>query len=198
MAPPEPLPSPLYHTPASRALQQALRAGRVRRLWRPVQAPAVQRPEGRLRGGWLALEVGSLHCCRLRPGPASVSLLLAPASTIQTTHGCRIPVHPMSFRLSLMARPHGPAPTIAQVAICTPGRMIDLIKMKACTMKRVTYLVRRASAIRRVGPVQRVASGGPSGCPPLLPALASPLHALPAERAASWRQSHRLHLRHLA
>ncbi|KAL4424909.1 hypothetical protein ABPG77_009638 [Micractinium sp. CCAP 211/92] len=28
-----------------------------------------------------------------------------------------------------------------EVAICTPGRMIDLIKMKACTMKRVTYLV---------------------------------------------------------
>lgn len=97
-----------------------------------------------------------------------------------------------------MARPPGPAPTTVQVAICTPGRMIDLIKMKACTMKRVTYLVRRASAIRRVGSVQRVASGGPSGCPPLLPALAPPLHALPAERAASWRQSHRLHLRHLA
>ena len=29
----------------------------------------------------------------------------------------------------------------AQVAVCTPGRMIDLIKMKACTCKRVTYLV---------------------------------------------------------
>lgn len=29
----------------------------------------------------------------------------------------------------------------SQVAICTPGRMIDLIKIKACTMKRVTYLV---------------------------------------------------------
>lgn len=28
-----------------------------------------------------------------------------------------------------------------EVAVCTPGRMIDLIKMKACTMKRVTYLV---------------------------------------------------------
>ena len=28
-----------------------------------------------------------------------------------------------------------------QVAVCTPGRMIDLIKMKACTCKRVTYLV---------------------------------------------------------
>ncbi len=25
--------------------------------------------------------------------------------------------------------------------MCTPGRMIDLIKMKACTCKRVTYLV---------------------------------------------------------
>ena len=29
----------------------------------------------------------------------------------------------------------------AQVAVCTPGQMIDLIKMKACTCKRVTYLV---------------------------------------------------------
>ena len=28
-----------------------------------------------------------------------------------------------------------------QVAVCTPGRMIDLIKMKACTCRRVTYLV---------------------------------------------------------
>lgn len=28
-----------------------------------------------------------------------------------------------------------------QVAVCTPGRMIDLIKMKACNMLRVTYLV---------------------------------------------------------
>lgn len=27
------------------------------------------------------------------------------------------------------------------MAVCTPGRMIDLIKMKACTCKRVTYLV---------------------------------------------------------
>ena len=30
---------------------------------------------------------------------------------------------------------------ILQVAVCTPGRMIDLIKMKACNMLRVTYLV---------------------------------------------------------
>ncbi|PRW59097.1 DEAD-box ATP-dependent RNA helicase 24 [Chlorella sorokiniana] len=28
-----------------------------------------------------------------------------------------------------------------EVAVCTPGRMIDLVKMKACTMKRATYLV---------------------------------------------------------
>lgn len=28
-----------------------------------------------------------------------------------------------------------------QVAVCTPGRMIDLIKMKACTMRRATFLV---------------------------------------------------------
>lgn len=27
------------------------------------------------------------------------------------------------------------------VAVCTPGRMIDLIRSKACTMKRVTYVV---------------------------------------------------------
>lgn len=32
-------------------------------------------------------------------------------------------------------------PVPLQVAVCTPGRMIDLIKMKACTMKRATYLV---------------------------------------------------------
>lgn len=25
--------------------------------------------------------------------------------------------------------------------MCTPGRMIDLLKMKACTMRRATYLV---------------------------------------------------------
>lgn len=29
----------------------------------------------------------------------------------------------------------------SEIAVCTPGRMIDLIKMKACTMARVTYLV---------------------------------------------------------
>ena len=28
-----------------------------------------------------------------------------------------------------------------EIAVVTPGRLIDLIKMKACTMKRVTYLV---------------------------------------------------------
>ena len=25
--------------------------------------------------------------------------------------------------------------------VCTPGRLIDLLKMKACTMRRATYLV---------------------------------------------------------
>lgn len=30
---------------------------------------------------------------------------------------------------------------VPQVAVCTPGRMIDLIKMKACNMLRATYLV---------------------------------------------------------
>lgn len=30
----------------------------------------------------------------------------------------------------------------AEVAVCTPGRMIDLVKMKACSLQRVTYLVR--------------------------------------------------------
>ncbi len=29
----------------------------------------------------------------------------------------------------------------SEVAVCTPGRMIDLVKMKACSMARVTYLV---------------------------------------------------------
>jgi hypothetical protein len=29
----------------------------------------------------------------------------------------------------------------ADVAVCTPGRMIDLIKMKACGTKRITYVV---------------------------------------------------------
>ena len=28
-----------------------------------------------------------------------------------------------------------------QAAVCTPGRLIDLITMKACTMAHVTYLV---------------------------------------------------------
>ncbi len=27
------------------------------------------------------------------------------------------------------------------MVVCTPGRLIDLIKMKACTMRRATYLV---------------------------------------------------------
>ena len=31
--------------------------------------------------------------------------------------------------------------TLLQVAVCTPGRMIDLIKMKACTMRRTTFVV---------------------------------------------------------
>eukprot|EP00803_Ostreobium_quekettii_P011161 evm.model.scf_1154EXC.1 EVM.evm.TU.scf_1154EXC.1 scf_1154EXC:4363-16719(-) len=29
----------------------------------------------------------------------------------------------------------------SEVVVCTPGRIIDLIKMKACTMRRTTYLV---------------------------------------------------------
>ena len=33
------------------------------------------------------------------------------------------------------------SPLAVQVAVCTPGRMIDLIKMKACTMRRATFLV---------------------------------------------------------
>ena len=28
-----------------------------------------------------------------------------------------------------------------QVVVCTPGRLIDLIKMKACSLRRTTYLV---------------------------------------------------------
>ena len=31
--------------------------------------------------------------------------------------------------------------TMLQAAVCTPGRLIDLIKMKACTMHKATYLV---------------------------------------------------------
>lgn len=33
-------------------------------------------------------------------------------------------------------------PNVAQILVCTPGRLIDLLKMKACNMRRVTYLVR--------------------------------------------------------
>lgn len=39
---------------------------------------------------------------------------------------------------------------ILQAAVCTPGRMIDLIKMKACNMKRTTYLVSRRGSWQRV------------------------------------------------
>jgi ATP-dependent RNA helicase DDX42 len=28
-----------------------------------------------------------------------------------------------------------------QVVVCTPGRLIDMIKAKACSMRRTTYLV---------------------------------------------------------
>ncbi len=28
-----------------------------------------------------------------------------------------------------------------QVVVCTPGRMIDLLRSKTCTMRQVTYLV---------------------------------------------------------
>jgi ATP-dependent RNA helicase DDX42 len=28
-----------------------------------------------------------------------------------------------------------------EIAVATPGRLIDLIKMKACTMQRVTFVV---------------------------------------------------------
>ena len=28
-----------------------------------------------------------------------------------------------------------------QAAVCTPGRLIDLVKMKACTLHRATYVV---------------------------------------------------------
>ena len=30
---------------------------------------------------------------------------------------------------------------LLQVLVCTPGRLIDLVKMKACNLERVTYLV---------------------------------------------------------
>jgi hypothetical protein len=32
-------------------------------------------------------------------------------------------------------------PSSLQVAVATPGRLIDLIRMKACSMERTTYLV---------------------------------------------------------
>ena len=35
----------------------------------------------------------------------------------------------------------GEIEVILQAAVCTPGRLIDLIKMKACTLHRTTYLV---------------------------------------------------------
>jgi superfamily II DNA/RNA helicase len=28
-----------------------------------------------------------------------------------------------------------------QVVVCTPGRLIDMIKVKACSMRRTTFLV---------------------------------------------------------
>jgi ATP-dependent RNA helicase DDX42 len=34
-----------------------------------------------------------------------------------------------------------PLPTGAEIAVATPGRMMDLIRMKACTTTRITYLV---------------------------------------------------------
>lgn len=34
-----------------------------------------------------------------------------------------------------------PCRACAQVAVATPGRLIDLIRMKACSMVRTTYLV---------------------------------------------------------
>ena len=40
-----------------------------------------------------------------------------------------------------------------QVAVCTPGRMIDLIKMKACSLRRTTYLVRAALLHMRTHPL---------------------------------------------
>ena len=42
---------------------------------------------------------------------------------------------------SVLKHLYTPDPLPMQVAVCTPGRMIDLIMMKACTCKRVTYLV---------------------------------------------------------
>ena len=40
-----------------------------------------------------------------------------------------------------------------QVAVCTPGRMIDLIKMKACSLRRTTSLVRAALLHMRTHPL---------------------------------------------
>lgn len=31
--------------------------------------------------------------------------------------------------------------TVVQAIVCTPGRLIDLIKMKGCTLRRTTFLV---------------------------------------------------------
>ncbi len=37
--------------------------------------------------------------------------------------------------------PEARASPASQVVVCTPGRLIDLLKMKACTLRRTTYLV---------------------------------------------------------
>jgi DEAD/DEAH box helicase len=57
----------------------------------------------------------------------SVQRLYSLASRLLTSQRCLLMIHPLFMH--------------NQVAVCTPGRMIDLLKMKACTMRRATYLV---------------------------------------------------------
>ena len=131
-----------------RPLWQAVRAAGVRGLWRPVQAPAVQGLAGRLRGEgaatagctgvWLSWPFASAA------PPAPVRAVRVPQRGRGLARGrlspCSLCTRPAHASPARPARRRPPS-ALRQVAVCTPGRMIDLVKMKACTMKRATYLV---------------------------------------------------------
>ena len=97
----------------------------------------------------LPLMTHVLNQPKLRRGEGPVAVIVAPTrelaaqillETRKFTKHCGIAAAGIFGGLSKTDQFKG-LKGICDVVVCTPGRMIDLLKMKACTFRRVTYLV---------------------------------------------------------
>ncbi|GAX78091.1 hypothetical protein CEUSTIGMA_g5533.t1 [Chlamydomonas eustigma] len=86
---------------------------------------------------------------RVEKGEGPVGVIMAPTRELaeQIHKEARTFAKPYNFRVSAAFGGLSKYEQVkglklgCEIAVCTPGRIIDLIKMKACTLMRVTYLV---------------------------------------------------------